>query len=70
MPSPPPTLGIIPAPEQAKNYFKWWNRTNDGKLIFNDFLHGITIHVQDEEKRKKKALKKLKRSKKKASVKK
>ncbi len=50
--------GVEPARPASKEFFKWWNRTNDGLLIFNDFIHGMTIHVAEEEKKKKKAQKK------------
>jgi len=49
--------GVEPAPPLAKQYFEWWNRTKDGRLIFQDFLHGIAQHVAEEEKKKKKMLK-------------
>ena len=51
--------GVEPAPPLARQYFEWWNRTKDGKLIFGDFLHGVAQHVAEEEKKKKKELKLL-----------
>lgn len=49
------TGGLDPARPSSKEYFKWWNRSNDGLLTFPDFLWGINLKQEDEERRKKKA---------------
>jgi len=67
-------MGVKPAPQSSKAFFKWWIRTPaegtnvpngiaEPGLTFADFLHGITVHYADLDRRQKKLLQAEKRRK-------
>jgi len=61
--------GIEPAPPTTKDFFESWDRSKSGKLLFTDFIHGVTLHEMEKEKQAKKLAKQQRIAKRRAAAK-
>jgi hypothetical protein len=61
--------GVEKAPPTARAFFDTWDRSKTGKLLYPDFIHGLTLHEMEKERLKKKQLKQQRIAKRRAAAK-